>query len=209
MGSVGTNNLQGKVTLSSMTYEEWQQIVAIFGANVFNPEGSFVIDAPACFFIDGPSQVLAGNTGTFTAAAFPASSANILYLLYNGSNLIAAQTDGQGRVYRSYNGIVLYEASGVISVPNALESDTAVNVRARVEGTDNYSSYIAMTAKAISYPSTVNISGNGSISQNGTYNFTKSFNTDDFTAEVLNVAWGLEQNNACSLLSSDDNGATV
>ena len=210
MGSVGTNNLQGKVTLSSMTYEEWQQIVAVFGANVFNSEGSFVIDAPACFLIDGPSQVLAGNTGTFTAASFPASSANILYLLYDGGyNLIAAQTDGQGRVYRSYNGIVLYEASGVISVPNALESDTAVNVRARVEGTDNYSSYIAMIAKFISYPSSVNISGSGSIDQNGTYNFTKSFDTDNFTAEVLNVAWGLELNNACSLLSSDDNGATV
>ena len=207
MGKVGTKNYQGKITLTSFTEEQYNQLVELFGANVFNPDSSFVIDAPTQVFISGPSQVKAGNTGTFTASFFPLTEDSIKYLLYNGSTLVTAQTDQQGNVYRTYNGVTLYEATGVMSVAS-LESDVAVKVRAQVDGTEDYSSYIDVTAVNITYPTAVTINGTSPINSNGMYNYTKSL-SGTYNAEVTNVAWSLSSNSASTLYSSDANSATV
>jgi hypothetical protein len=39
LSTLGTKTLQGKVTLSSITHEEYQQLVTAFGASVFDSEG--------------------------------------------------------------------------------------------------------------------------------------------------------------------------
>ncbi len=209
MGKVGTKNYQGKITLTSLTMEEYNQLVALYGASVFNASGSFIIDAPAGILLSGPTQVASGDRVTYTAAAFPVSSKAVLYLLYNGTTLINAQTDDQGKRYRTYNGITLYEETGVLSVDSSISSDVNVNIRAQVEGTSTYSSYLAVTGRAITYPASIIISGNSNINQNNFYNYTKAFNTSDFTAEVQSVVWSLTNNNACNISAQDANGATL
>ena len=207
MGKVGTRNYQGKITLSSLTLEQYNQLVDLFGANVFNAEGSFVIDAPTQVFISGPSSVKEGTSGTFTATFFPVTEAAVKYLLYNGTTLIEAQTDQQGNVYRTYNGVTLYEATGVMSV-GAIASDVAVKVRAQVDGTTSYSEYLEVSAQKLSYPTAVTIDGQGTVNSNGMYNYTKSL-TGTYNAEVTNVAWSLSSNSASTLYASDADGATV
>lgn len=207
MGKVGTKNYQGKITLSSLTEAQYDQLVELFGANVFEADGAFVIDAPTQVFISGPSLVKEGGTGTFTATFFPVTESAVKYLLYNGTTLVESQTDQQGNVYRTYNGVTLYEATGVMNV-GSLESDVAVKVRAQVDGTSSYSSYIDVSAQKITYPTAVTISGNGTVNQNGMYNYTKAL-SGTYNAEVTNVAWSLSSNNASTLYSQDANGATV
>lgn len=207
MGKVGTRNYQGKITLSSLTLEQYNQLVELYGANVFNAEGSFVIDAPTQVFISGPSSVKEGASGTFTATFFPVTEAAVKYLLYNGTTLIEAQTDQQGNVYRTYNGVTLYEATGVMSV-GTIASDVAVKVRAQVDGTTSYSEYLEVSAQKLSYPTAVTIDGQGTVNSNGMYNYTKSL-TGTYNAAVTNVAWSLSSNSASTLYASDADGATV
>jgi hypothetical protein len=207
MGKVGTKNYQGKITLSSLTESEYNQLVTLFGANVFEADGAFVIDAPTQVFISGPSQIKEGNTGTFTATFFPVTESSVKYLLYNGTTLITAQTDQQGNVYRTYNGVTLYEATGVMSVAS-IDSDVTVKVRAQVEDSGEYSAYMDVTAVNITYPTAVTISGTSPINSNGMYNYTKAL-SGTYNADVTNVAWSLSSNSASTLYSSDANGATV
>ena len=123
IGKIGTKNLQGRITLSSITEEGYQQIVSLFGNTVFQPDAAFVIDAPASMFLQGPTVVVAGASDRFTATVFPVTSLSILYLLYNNGQLISSSTDANGKVYRTYGGVTLYEESGIISVDNNIASD--------------------------------------------------------------------------------------
>lgn len=88
MGKVGTKNYSGKVTLSTLTESQYNQLVTLYGANAFDSSSSFVIDAPAQVFISGPSEVKEGSTGTFVGTFFPVTENSIKYLLYNGTILI-------------------------------------------------------------------------------------------------------------------------
>ena len=88
MGKVGTKNYSGKVTLSTLTEAQYNQLVTLYGANAFDSSSSFVIDAPAQVFISGPSEVKEGSTGTFVGTFFPVTENSIKYLLYNGTILI-------------------------------------------------------------------------------------------------------------------------
>ena len=207
MGKVGTKNYRGKITLSSLTESQYNQLVTLYGANVFNSDGAFVIDAPTQVFISGPSEIKEGNSGTFTATFFPVAESSVKYLLYNGTTLITAQTDQQGNVYRTYNGVTLYEATGVMSVAS-IDSNVAVKVRAQVEDSGEYSAYMDVTAMNITYPTAVTISGAGTVNSNGMYNYTKAL-SGTYNADVTNVAWSLSSNSASTLYSSDANGATV
>lgn len=209
IGKIGTKTLQGKFTLVSLSQADYEELVELYGANVFESEGSFIIDAPDTVQIAGPTSLMEGGSGTYTATAFPVTGATFKYLLYNGDALVTSQTDGQGKVYRSYGGVTLYEASGAVSVDSPLTNDVTLKVRAQLEGTSTYSDYITLAASKYTYPSSVNISGAGSIDQNGFNNYTKAFDTDNFNAEVLNVAWTLTSNNACSISASDNDGATI
>ena len=209
LGKIGTRTLQGKVTLNSLTQEEYQQIVAVFGADVFSASGSFVIEAPSGMLIAGPTALTEGETGQFTATVFPASETPVKYLLYNGSTLISSQTDGQGRVYRTYNGVTLYEATGDVTVDQGISSAVTVKVRAQLGSESTYSDYIELTASPLTYPSSVNISGSDNVNETGNQVYTKAFNTNNFSARVLSVVWSLSTNTACTLASSNENSATV
>jgi hypothetical protein len=192
-----------------MSYAEYQQIVAVFGSNVFNPSGSFIIDAPAGVLLTGPSTILAGNSGQFTAAAFPVSDNGVTYELYNGDQKVPTQWDGQGNAYEEYNGVAIYEATGVVVVNPSIQSDVRVNVKAKITGTSVYSAAQSLLAQAITYPTSVVISGGASIDHNATYNYTKAFDTNNFTASVLSVAWSLSQNDCASLSNQSQNGVDL
>ena len=210
LGKITNRTLQGKVTLDSLTLEEYNQLVEVFGANAFVEGASFLIDAPSGVYIAGPTQVLEGDTDTYSAVGFPVSSNRIIFQLLNGQSVLSPQTDEQGRVYREYNGIKLYEATGVIEVASGLSADITANVRARIENTDTYSSVIAVTGKKATYPSTMTINGAATINQNGTYNYTYVFDTDNYNARITNTAWSLTNaGNTCTLTDNVDGTATL
>ena len=210
LGAIGTLNLTGSIALSSMTEAQYNALVGLFGSAAFTDYGQFRIDAPAGVYLSGPSTLRFGQTGAFSATAFPISGAVVKYLLYDESNnLITAQTDAQDRVYRTYGGVTLYEASGNYAVAGNITTDATVKVRAQDATSGAYSSYITASVVGKSYPSQVIISGSANVDQNGFFNYAKAFDTDSFSVYVQSVVWSLTQNNAASLLSSTADGATV
>lgn len=208
MGSVGTKNLQGKVTLSSLTLEEYQQLLVAFGASAFSGSGAFTINAPAGVFLSGPNSLLEGSQGQFTAAIFPAGSGTVKYKMYANGSVISPSTDQQGNVYRAYNGITLYESTGVVSV-GTIGSDVTVVIGASVDETGVESNMISFTGINITYPSNLTIGGNNNIKEIGASQYTRSFNTNNYTAELLSVVWSVSANNACSITAQNNNMATL
>jgi uncharacterized protein (TIGR02145 family) len=83
-----------------------------------------------------------------------------------------------------------------------------VKVRAQVEDSGEYSAYLDVVGKKLTYPTAVTISGAGTVNSNGMYNYTKAL-SGTYNADVTNVAWSLSSNSASTLYASDDNGATV
>lgn len=209
-----THNLRGKVTLSSITMSEYQQLVEAFGPNVFSSDSAFVIDAPAGVLISGPDTLSEGQQGQFTAAAFPVSNNEIKYLLYNGSTLVSSSSDSNG-TYREYNKIKLYESTGIVSVGAGLSSDVTVRVRAQVGTTSTYSDYVTFVGKKIIYPNVTispkDSSAGSSLDRNGSYTYTKTFNPSTFNSGTPTIAWSLSSNASsyCSIESSNDNDVTV
>jgi hypothetical protein len=160
-------------------------------------------------FLTGPSEIIEGNSGKYVATAFPITGQKILYKLYNNETLISTSTDANNKVYRKYGGVSLYEESGDIIVDSGISSDVTLQVRAWTEDGNTFSDFVSITAKKITYPSSISINGNTNISSNGQYSYTKSFSTNNFTADVLSVSWSLAQTNAATLVSSDNDSVTL
>ena len=209
LSTIGSKTLYGKVTLSSINAEEYQQLIEAFGTSVFDANGQFVIDAPSSMFLTGPSEIIEGGSDKYTATAFPVTEQQILYKLYNNGTLISTSTDANGKIYRKYGGVTLYEESGNITVDTGISSDVTLQVRAWTEDGNVFSDFVSIKAKRITYPSAIAINGTGTVYDNGQYSYTKVFSTNDFTAQITNVNWTLSQTSVATIYDSDDNGATI
>ena len=210
LGGIEDKTLTGRVVLSSLTMTQYRQLLALYGASVFTPGSDFVIDYTE-MLLEGPSTLLNGDTGQYSAAAFPVTTSPIEYLLYSdASTLVEAQTDGQGRIYRTYGGVKLYEATGEVSVAGDITTSATVLVKARAG--NSYSDAIALTAGLHSYPSAVFIDGKSKVwpaNGVGEYEYTKRFDTDDFNASVESVVWSLSATGVANLKDSSETGTTL
>ncbi len=207
MGLVGTRNLQGKVTLSSITQSEYQQLVSIFGSNVFNAGGTFIIDAPECVLLAlGETEIEAGTGTQATATAFPIQSGtSILYQLYNGQTLVPATDD-----VATYGGVSLNVNTGEVTTTSTASATVRIRAIAIHGGTATFSDYMELTVYQLTYPSSVVISGDDNLKSLGDYAYTKLFDTDNFTAQVLSVAWSLTgASYFASITQQSSSGATV
>ena len=210
LGGIDDKTLTGRVVLSSLTMAQYRQMLALYGSSVFTPGSDFIIDYTETL-IEGPSTLLNGDTGQYSAAAFPVTTSPIEYLLYSdASTLVEAQTDGQGRVYRTYGGVTLYETTGEVSVAGDITTSATVLVKARAGS--SYSEAIALTAGLHSYPSAVFIDGKAKVwpaNGVGEYEYTKRFDTDDFDADVESVVWSLSATGIANLMDSSATGTTL
>ena len=203
MGKVGTKNLQGKVTLSSMTQAEYQQLVSLFGASVFNAGNEFVIDAPTGVAIAADkSQIEPEGTGQVTATLFPVTDgATIVFQLYKDSTMINPVND-----IATVDGISLNTTTGAITTTSAAGGTVKVRAAATVGGNTTYSDYVTILVEPLTYPSSIIITGSYNIQEAGSYNYTKAFNTDNFTAQVLSVVWSLSGGSGVVAITSQQAG---
>jgi len=203
MGKVGTKDYQGKVTLSSMTQAEYQQLVSLFGASVFNAGNEFVIDAPTGVAIaSDKSQIEPEDTGLVTATLFPVTDgATIVFQLYKDGTMINP-VNGIATV----DGISLNTATGAITTTSAAGGTVKVRAAATVGGNTSYSDYVTILVEPLTYPSSIIITGADNVQEAGSFNYTKAFDTDDFTAEVLGVAWSLSGGGGVVAITSQQAG---
>ena len=161
---VGTHTLQGKVTLTSLNYEQYQQILAVYGSNVFDPNGTFVIDAPDGIYFEAPASVTEGQEITLNAIAFPVGNP-IVYHLFDSSNAEIQPVDG----IATYNGVTLNVNTGVLSV-GTISADFTIKLRA-VSG-ESFSELQPCLVRDISTIEGFNVSGSMEFTTTGTHELT-------------------------------------
>lgn len=79
----GTLNLKGKITLDSVTEEQVNKIVEIYGSNCFSPNSELWILAPASIFVSGPTTVKENGSYVYTPVVF-SQKEGTLTVLKNG-----------------------------------------------------------------------------------------------------------------------------
>ena len=207
LAQVPTRTLRGRVSIPSVTESEYNQLVETFGIEAFDPENEFYIDVETTsVFVSGPTALKENHTYQFVGKAFPVSDTPLKYLLYNGTSLVSPLTDAQNRVYRKYGSITLYEATGVAIVDNNISTSTSANIRVQFGNEEIYSSYLAVTSYHLTNPSSITISGDSNIILLGNYEYTKAFNTNTYTADLLSVTWSLSDSSKLSISSyTNDN----
>lgn len=200
-------SLTGHITLSSLTMEQYERLLALYGQEVFTVGNDLIIDYAAPL-ISGPTLLKNGDTGQFTGAAFPVSQNPLLFILFNGAQEeVTPQTDGQGRVYRTWNGVTLYEASGVVEVDANITQGSSVVVKSKC-GTA-YSASLTLTTGIHTYPATVTINGTAKIATDGNFDYARVFDTDDFDAAIESSVWELSETQIATLTPNSDGSAAV
>jgi uncharacterized protein (TIGR02145 family) len=94
-------------------------------------------------------------------------------------------------------------------VVGSVSSNVTVTVGASVDATGAESNTISFVGLKITYPSTLNIGGGSKINAVGDIQYTRTFDTNNYTAELLSVAWSLSANNVSSITSQTSESATV
>lgn len=77
----GILELKGKISLVSCSQEEASQIRAVFGDNVFSNTSELWITAPDAIYLDGPTEINAGDTVTYLAVVFSQNPGTVRYVL--------------------------------------------------------------------------------------------------------------------------------
>lgn len=187
LADFGYHSLKGKVTLTSITQEEIDALSAAFGANVFQPTGKFVIDAPASVFLTGPTTILSGETAYYKAITFPVTEgAPFIYQIVG----VTANTDSDGKTIYKYGSATLYEESGKLVTVESPTNTTFTMQAIRRETGTYIETNITITKRT--YPSSVDIEGNFEISSTGDKLFQLVFDTPDYTGTIKSVAWGID-----------------
>ena len=187
LADFGYHSLKGKVTLTSITQEEMDALSAAFGANVFQPTGEFVIDAPASVFLTGPTTVLSGETAYYKAVTFPVTEdAPFIYQIVG----VTANIDSDGKTIYKYGSATLYEESGKLVTVESPTNTTFTMQAIRRETGTYIETNITITKRT--YPSSVDIEGNFEVSSTGDKLFQLVFDTPDYTGTIKSVDWGID-----------------
>lgn len=99
----GVLKLKGKATLTESSEEIINQLVEIFGPNCFDKGSEFFISAPDAIYISGPSEVLEGFNGQFTAAVFSDYQGKVEWSIISGGTSYQS-IDQYGLLTTKYQG---------------------------------------------------------------------------------------------------------
>lgn len=80
----GVLKLKGRAVITESSEEIVAQLISIFGENCFDKSTEFFISAPDAIYISGPSEVLEGFNGQFTAAVFSAYQGKVEWSIISG-----------------------------------------------------------------------------------------------------------------------------
>lgn len=80
----GVLKLKGRAVITESSEEIVAQLISIFGENCFDKSAEFFISAPDAIYISGPSEVLEGFNGQFTAAIFSAYQGKVEWSIVSG-----------------------------------------------------------------------------------------------------------------------------
>ena len=99
----GVLKLKGRAVITESSEEIVAQLISIFGENCFDKSAEFFISAPDAIYISGPSEVLEGFNGQFTAAVFSAYQGKVEWSIISGGTSYQS-IDQYGLLTTKYQG---------------------------------------------------------------------------------------------------------
>lgn len=137
----GTLSLKGKVVLTSLTVEQFNILIGVFGENAFNKNADFYIDAPAAIYINGRTEVSEGESEQYLAVVFGAEANSISWTIASGGNeFVTLSEDGFLAIEEGYgNGTIVIKTT-IVTERETKYVETSVNVKALIYPTQDNTS---------------------------------------------------------------------
>lgn len=189
IGKIGTKTLQGTFNVGDITQEQYDQIVSLYGSNVFSDNSTLRIIANDSIFCTGNQTVYEGSTETYTGTVFPASDETIKFHLYDSSGSQISESNG----IATTGNISLNCTTGVLTV-GTLSADTTVYIAAYTSSlTSNKITILCkhtIDLTGVSIALDNNISG---IYATGEYTGTITYTPSNKTVQLKNVIMTIEK----------------
>ena len=193
LAKIGTLDLKGKVVLESITVDQINALIAVFGESAFNRKSDFYIDAPQSIFISGRTELTAGDSERYTAIVFGNEVKNIEWLITSGSN--------------SY--VTLDAETGLLEIAEGFGSGT-IGLRVYIytpdEGRKQANATITVKARIYPQQSTTSIDGKNTLeNEYQTYKLRYADNVNG----VVSASWSLTGLEGYAIIDSYDDSSCV
>ena len=171
VGQLGTISLKGRVKLTEISEEYVNILGEIFGADAFDKNAEFYIDAPPAVFLQGRTELVEGESETYKVIVF---GAEITKLTMSASNLSGA----------SFNA----ETGVLTTIEAGYRRDITISaIVYTTKGSQTVSTTVRVSAKV--YPTSGTISGANRI-ENAEETYTLEYSTEGVNGEYTTV-WTL------------------
>ena len=176
----GTLSLKGMIALVSVTQDQLNSIKRIFGDDCTTLGNELYIKAPDGVFVTGPTEILEGNSGQYSASVFSENVGSVEYYIYNGSSEVS-----------SYNGATIDKITGLMTT-TITGSDRTITVRVKHIPTQGAIVRGEMQVKVsrLIFPTSATISGQQLLNATGNARYDLKINTQNVNGEYA-TEWSL------------------
>ena len=188
-------DLKGKVYLSSLDLAQANELMSIWGEDVFDKKSDFRITAPDAIYIN-PQEVTLneGESVRFSCILFSDTEGTVTYRIISGSR----------------EGVSLDASTGVLTTTENGAGDATIYVRAlytSTEGNTVHSTATVLVKKRV-YPTSdsLTITGASTVAQDETYTWSSS--TADINGD-MEAEWTLSGDAADGYISVGDNNVNA
>ena len=175
ISGIGNLDLKGKVVLSSITLEQLNTLIEVFGETAFDKNSDFFINAPDAIFVTGRAELLEGESEDYDCVVFGGEVQKLTWSIYSGGNS-----------YTSIN-----KDTGVLTTTEGMGNGTLTIRVTAITDSETKIKDLTVTVKARVYPSSsqVTISGSSKLESAKT-SYQLAFSVSGITGDMI-ATWTL------------------
>ena len=174
IAGIGNLDLKGKAVISSITVEQLNLLIDVFGKTVFDKNSDFYINAPDAVFVSGKTTVLEGGVYDYDVYVFGAEVNSITWSITSGSNSYCSLNSETGE-------LTVQEGAG--------NRTLTIRTIVRTSQGNKYAD-TTITIQARTYPSSSKTSIEGERTMSEEFQTYRIVSTNEYNGE-MNAAWSL------------------
>ena len=193
ISGIGNLDLKGKVVLSSITLEQLNTLIDVFGETAFDKNSDFFINAPDAIFVTGRTELLEGESEDYECVIFGGEVQRITWSIYSG-----------GSSYTSIN-----TETGVLTTTEGMGNKTLTIRVTAITDSGAKTKDLTVTVKARVYPSSsqATISGPSKLESART-TYQLAFSVSGITGDMV-ATWTLSGMDGYAEIESYDDSSCV
>ena len=175
ISGIGNLDLKGKVVLSSITLEQLNTLIEVFGETAFDKNSDFFINAPDAIFVSGRTELLEGESEDYNCIVFGGEVQKLTWSITSGGNS-----------YTSIN-----KDTGVLTTTEGMGSRTLIIRVTAITDSGTKTKDLTVTVKARVYPSSSQTTIDGpSDLESAKTSYQLAFSVSGITGDMI-VTWTL------------------